>query len=133
MQKNGKKIKNFDADQPTGVGRASSTVSATEATGMMFNPPMDDEELRSLRSLHELQSTEFAATEFGEIESDLGFEVPSDMVAGVEEVYSQDRKYHPELDQVDPDINYVNSHDDNHVSMKPLAVTDINNGESVKY
>lgn len=132
MHKNEKRVKNFDADQPTNVGRANSTVSATEATGMMFNPPMNDEELRSLRSLHELQSTEFAATEFGEIESDLGFEVPSDMVAGVEEVYSKGRRYHPELDQVDPDINYVNSHDDNHASMKPLSTVDWSNGESGK-
>lgn len=131
MSKNGTRIKNFDADQPTSTSEGRSTASATEATGMMYNPPMDDEELRSLRALHELQSTEFAATEFGEIETDLGFQVPSDMVAGVESLYAGN-SYNSELDQIDPDVNYINSHGDNHASMKPLSFVDWSNGEGEK-
>ncbi len=132
MKKSKPKIKNFDADAPTSTGEMSHTASATEATGMMFTPPLTDGELESLRSLHELQSTEFAATEFGEIETDLGFQVPSDAVAGVEEEYLPGKPYNSELDQVEPDINFVNSHDDHHASLKPLTFVDYSNGEGEK-
>ena len=74
------KINNPGADEPTGASVSGFTASANEATGMMYAPPLTDSELDSIRDLHGLQSTEFAATEFGEDETGLDFDVPDDVI-----------------------------------------------------
>ncbi|MCH5279446.1 MAG: hypothetical protein J1E60_06615 [Christensenellaceae bacterium] len=158
-----KHVKNYDADEGLNARDMTTTASATEATGMMYNPPHDEAELRSIRDMHALQSTEFAATEFGEIETEYTPEEQSQYDAGVryaaelsrhEAAQSRhDRKrsrsedsgrrgskrhddpaeFNPELAKIDPDINCVNGHDDRHASMHPLSVTDWANGEGAKY
>ena len=76
-----KRVKNFDADEGLSARDMTTTVSATEATGMMYNPPHDGEELNSIRDMHALQSTEFAAAEFGEIETPYA---PEEYAKGIE-------------------------------------------------
>lgn len=101
-----RKIKNFPADQGLDERDMTTTVSATEATGIMYNPPVEEHQLNSLRDMHSLQATEF--------DSDL---VPD---------------FDPMLACVDPDINCVNGSDDNHASMRPLTAWDRSNGEGAK-
>ena len=204
------KINNPRADEPTGASVSGFTASANEATGMMYAPPLTDSELDSIRDLHGLQSTEFAATEFGEDETGLDFDVPDEVIgyqAGKErsgccecsrcrdkstdggetddehgynpgfaheefgEIFDDELflsgfggfpaaslpgeglgrlpyelpgaadaefarefpdEYNSALAQIDPDVNYVNSSDSSHASMKPLSFVDFSNGESQK-
>ncbi len=153
------KAKNFDADSLPESADMTSTVSANEATGMMFNPPVDDYQLESIRDMHQLQSTEFAAAQFGEIESDYGYlgdsgEMNDAAVESLSKAWSFDEgdedadserredtfyswgtdgaPFNPELVMEDPDINSINSHDDRHASMRPLTAWDRSNGEGLK-
>lgn len=158
-----KHVKNYDADEGLNARNMTTTSSANEATGMMYNPPHDGAELRSIRDMHALQSTEFAATEFGEPETAYTPEARGQYDAGVHyekelsrhdaaqsrhdrrRIGSEDggrrgRKQHddpaefnPELAKIDPDINCVNGHDDRHASLHPLSAIDWANGEGAKY
>lgn len=130
-----KEVKNYDADQGLSKRNVTSIASATDATGMMYNPPLTDSELSSIRDMHTLQSTEFAATEFGEVETCYDpseFDPERDAWRERRKERYQPGEFNPELAQVDPDINCVNSHDDRHASVRPLTAVDWSNGEGGK-
>lgn len=118
-----KKIKkNPRADEPTKTSEASYTASANGATGMMYSPAHNQQEYENLKQLHELQSTEFAQITDSKEEQ---YFHEWDRVNTLDE-------YNPELSEIDPDINYINSHDDYHASMRPFSFVDFSNGETEK-
>lgn len=119
---NRKTKKNPRADETTKSSETNYTASANGATGMMYSPAHNLPEYESLKQLHGLQSTEFAQITDDENEHNF---------------HERDRgnftdEYNSELSEIDPDINYINSHDDYHASMRPFSFVDFSNGETEK-
>ncbi len=119
---NGKTKKNPRADEKTKSVETNYAASANGATGMMYSPAHNRQEYESLKNLHGLQSTEFAQI----IDDDDGRDFHE---RNRENILDE---YNSELSEIDPDINYINSHDDYHASMRPFSFVDFSNGETEK-